>query len=212
MSLNFKKHVLPTATLLAAAVAMPAQASYVCTGNSGPADNTTPYFNGDLTDTQCDITEVEFALGLTLGTINEGLIAGSKTNSIGDPITSWSQDEFGLGTLTVTPNTDVTGTWSLTGATEPLFFVEKYDSGYDIYTYLGTAPFSDSWDGTLGTNRGRIGAECNLNSGGTATGTINCKATTSHLSVYGVVPVPAAVWLFGSGLLGLVGIARRKKA
>ena len=28
----------------------------------------------------------------------------------------------------------------------------------------------------------------------------------------GAVPVPAAVWLFGSGLLGLVGMARRKKA
>jgi hypothetical protein len=27
-----------------------------------------------------------------------------------------------------------------------------------------------------------------------------------------VIPVPAAVWLFGSGLLGLVGIARRKKS
>ena len=26
------------------------------------------------------------------------------------------------------------------------------------------------------------------------------------------VPVPAAVWLFGSGLLGLVGVARRKTA
>jgi hypothetical protein len=26
------------------------------------------------------------------------------------------------------------------------------------------------------------------------------------------VPVPAAAWLFGSGLLGLVGIARRKNA
>jgi len=26
------------------------------------------------------------------------------------------------------------------------------------------------------------------------------------------VPVPAAVWLFGSGLLGLIGIAKRKKA
>lgn len=27
-----------------------------------------------------------------------------------------------------------------------------------------------------------------------------------------VVPVPAAVWLFGSGLLGLIGVARKKKA
>jgi hypothetical protein len=28
----------------------------------------------------------------------------------------------------------------------------------------------------------------------------------------GAVPLPATVWLFGSGLLGLIGIARRKKA
>jgi len=27
-----------------------------------------------------------------------------------------------------------------------------------------------------------------------------------------VIPVPAAIWLFGSGLLGLIGIARRKNA
>jgi hypothetical protein len=25
------------------------------------------------------------------------------------------------------------------------------------------------------------------------------------------VPIPPSVWLFGSGLLGLIGIARRKK-
>ena len=33
----------------------------------------------------------------------------------------------------------------------------------------------------------------------------------SFSSSASVVPVPAAVWLFGSGLLGLVGIARRKR-
>ena len=35
----------------------------------------------------------------------------------------------------------------------------------------------------------------------------------SHVAIFSSpIPVPAAVWLFGSGLLGLVGIARRKKA
>jgi hypothetical protein len=27
-----------------------------------------------------------------------------------------------------------------------------------------------------------------------------------------VVPIPAAVWLFGSGLLGLAALARRRKS
>lgn len=35
-------------------------------------------------------------------------------------------------------------------------------------------------------------------------------ASVSNLALTQVVPVPAAVWLFGSGLIGLVGIARRK--
>jgi len=37
-----------------------------------------------------------------------------------------------------------------------------------------------------------------------------------QLGQYGIqisqVPVPAAVWLFGSGLIGLIGISRRKKS
>ena len=34
-----------------------------------------------------------------------------------------------------------------------------------------------------------------------------------HMSgtISSIIPVPAAVWLFGSGLLGLVGVARRRK-
>jgi len=40
------------------------------------------------------------------------------------------------------------------------------------------------------------------------TGDFNASIVQAKLGA--VVPVPAAVWLFGSGLLGLVGIARRK--
>ena len=36
--------------------------------------------------------------------------------------------------------------------------------------------------------------------------------TSAKFAGSSVVPVPASVWLFGSGLLGLAGIARRKKA
>ncbi|MBE9560823.1 MAG: VPLPA-CTERM sorting domain-containing protein [Proteobacteria bacterium] len=36
--------------------------------------------------------------------------------------------------------------------------------------------------------------------------------TGSALVRLTVVPIPAAIWLFGSGLIGLIGIARRKKS
>jgi hypothetical protein len=36
---------------------------------------------------------------------------------------------------------------------------------------------------------------------------VTAAATTSVT----VVPVPAAAWLFGSGLIGLISLARRKK-
>ena len=41
---------------------------------------------------------------------------------------------------------------------------------------------------------------------------LNQAYYASHLVRVSAVPLPAAVWLFGSGLIGLIGIARRKKA
>ncbi len=47
-----------------------------------------------------------------------------------------------------------------------------------------------------------------------ASGKWHVDAASGTVSYVGVsaVPVPAAVWLFGSGLLGLVGVSRRKSA
>jgi len=45
-------------------------------------------------------------------------------------------------------------------------------------------------------------------------GTRNPAGVQFSQNVFGyqAVPVPAAAWLFGSGLISLVGMARRKKA
>ena len=47
---------------------------------------------------------------------------------------------------------------------------------------------------------------------GTAFSNFNGGSFTSFDYQVSTVPVPAAVWLFGSGLLGLMGVARRRKA
>ncbi len=45
-----------------------------------------------------------------------------------------------------------------------------------------------------------------------STGVANCGSGLNGSTSPSAVPVPAAVWLFGSGLLGLVGVSRRRKA
>jgi len=44
-----------------------------------------------------------------------------------------------------------------------------------------------------------------------SSGFVDAKPSFADGSVE-VIPVPAAVWLFGSGLLGLIGVARRRNA
>jgi hypothetical protein len=57
----------------------------------------------------------------------------------------------------------------------------------------------------------RIAESTGTNSFGRPAGSPKVILTNFGTSLPSAVPIPPALWLFGSGLLGLIGIARRKK-
>jgi hypothetical protein len=94
-------------------------------------------------------------------------------------------------------------------------FSEFTEPGGTNEIILGGAPLTTDWqtfviNTTLGADvSGGVSllfkADCGANP------TCRLTANIDNVSIdTAVVPVPAAVWLFGSGLIGLVGVARRK--
>lgn len=89
-------------------------------------------------------------------------------------------------------------------------FGDTYNSGLDYFAFL-TSPGSARQTGlVLIEPSGKINEYYNW---GALTGpdTWNGINYLLYRNV-SVVPVPAAIWLFGSGVVGLAGFARRKKA
>lgn len=70
-----------------------------------------------------------------------------------------------------------------------------------------SAAGAGTWTGNV-VNYGNVGAAWAAFDGTPYTEKFNVTLNGTAA----VVPIPAAVWLFGSGLLGLVGVARRKKS
>ena len=84
--------------------------------------------------------------------------------------------------------------------------------GYDYAFGAQQGVANYSFDGTNFTLDYHWDASYNGGVGlGLGTGPFDVTVYDLHLAGT-VVPVPAAAWLFGSGLLALVGMARRKKA
>ncbi len=101
----------------------------------------------------------------------------------------------GAGALTVGQDTSLDTTNNLS------FNIAYQSSGPSAILGLadfqiGSNPTSDQW----------------VNSGSGSTSWTAEERTWATFTPAAAVPVPAAVWLFGSGLLGLIGIARRKSA
>jgi len=161
--------------------------AYICTGTGN-----------EFVDPLCNHDEITADLGEPF---DDTLLA--KDDAPDSPGFGTGSDAYGLLEVTQTANTaDGTVIFTYTGQT-PQVIVEKADGWYSVYNWL--TQITDLGSDTYSLVREFGNFNCNAQG-------INCGAGTSHVSAYGVVPVPAAVWLFGSGLLGLVGIARRKKA
>lgn len=142
---------------------------------------------------------------------DDGVIDGSGLN--GDSYFSQSGatgitftfDEAVLGTLP----THVGIVWTDGGGTTTF---EAFDSNGISLGNIG--PVSIATSGVSGqTDEDRFFGATNPN--GVASFFISNSSggiEVDHLQYGGaVIPIPAAAWLFGSGLIGLIGIARRKK-
>ncbi|MGO9513683.1 MAG: hypothetical protein ACLP2F_08585 [Steroidobacteraceae bacterium] len=138
----------------------------------------------------------------------------NSTTSISAATTASLTKMAGLNTDVGTINSNSGGANSVYGTSPPLAGV------WDITNTSGTA----YWDGASITNYNALGTTANLYSmtggGAVASKTTNVLEATASLSASGLtltaigapppVPLPPALWLLGSGLLGLAGIARRK--
>lgn len=81
-----------------------------------------------------------------------------------------------------------------------------YDQDYGTLAQCLLCNYNGQMDSNASWTSGTYVLNSNLNSGPPHIHYANFTALSSP------VPVPTAAWLFGSGLLGLIGVARRKAA
>ena len=214
--MNAMKSLLAVSILAVAAGANAAQYNITgsqtnlsCTGNACSADITntpTPTFDGvfDLTTSAFNSGNIAFdpySVGISVA-------GGFFTATISNPNSADSivggTFAYNPGSLTLTL-TDATGTFTGTTPTctgagvicdaQPNANIENLDL---------TLTFADA---SLQSFTGSIAALNDNGANGTSTMTWSFSGTQVE-----EVPLPAAAWLFGSGLIGLAGAVRRRRA
>ena len=141
-------------------------------------------------------------------------VDATNTGNITEPWLFFSTSQFGINFSTapiVISYTDGTNTtaeidmsgWRVAWSADPS--IDMGAGAPAAFTYDNTAK-TYSFDYTAVVPSGGFsGTQYDLHLEGTFAGDITTIIQPS------AIPVPAAVWLFGSGLLGLVGVARRKR-
>jgi hypothetical protein len=145
---------------------------------------------------------------------DQGVMVTASSKPIGDfnatelsSIASGFSINSGLGWFGLAPLTLPAGTEVQVTNTNPEFFSSTF---FTDGTMAGGWPISQ--EGQLGSLLHLISSDGSNHSGiGTALLTANGLLTINPSGTSPVIPLPAAVWLFGTGLITLVGLARRSK-
>lgn len=205
----------------------------------GGTNDVTFTWTGTFFNSSSDYTGVGSASNATISsptlffgkkwTAHDVQIFGPGTYSFNTALANGgANSESGIQTMTVGANQigahmlfdwnnnlsiDVVNVWSLNGAfsncdtptANPTAYNCLWSGTTNTVGNAASTVFSlhstdNNGDGTLGVPMAAGGPFANNNAN------FNLQGVTVN-----AVPVPAAVWLFGSGLLGLVGVARRKK-
>ncbi|MDH5571873.1 MAG: VPLPA-CTERM sorting domain-containing protein [Gammaproteobacteria bacterium] len=157
----------------------------ISTSDSLVSENITGVYFDNLSDGLVDLNSL---VNTPSPTYTTGVFAGSLKDMAGyySPYT-YPASVFETGGTLVSPDTiTVGGLYSSVAV-----------SNHAFYDYIN---IDTSTAGILGT--GRIAATYDV--------TWRISDYTATRTAISTVPVPAAVWLFGSGLIGLISVARRK--
>ena len=190
--------------------------------------------NGDLeTGSFADGNWAVFPNGGTINVISPGSDASgpasnyaAQLSALGQPIgVTLKMANVGAGQLTAgqdfTVNFDWFGSNGIGGVLDVRVFSELSGGGVSktdilaggtaipsIWTEFGAVNLTAGPDVSGGVTL-EVTAICGADAGCFSNIFLDNVSITADVSA---VPVPAAVWLFGSGLLGLIGVARRKAA
>ncbi|MHB1141398.1 MAG: cohesin domain-containing protein [Sulfuricaulis sp.] len=132
---------------------------------------------------------------------NPAILSFSAVN-FGDSVLGDQLDLFGFGSITSYDDSTL-GTVNL--------FQLSFDDPNDLDT-LQAADFTMATLTFSALSSGTSALDISINALGDSIGDPLAADITGGSVIVSAVPLPAAIWLLGSGLLGLVGMARHKAA
>ena len=148
--------------------------------------------------------------GEDIGDLDSEVVSANVENSYAAEL-AWVQSVLGSSyTITEDNKYDTTGLWAEVDGNPDYYALELKGTPNYFYIKLGTGGTDIAYDHWLYHNNEEFNWAV-VDSGEWGTTKNIDIFRISHIGEINPVPIPAAVWLLGGGLIGLVGLRRRIK-